>query len=190
MMNHLSNNDIHTLIDGMMVNGERSRLLAHLEECERCRREVTFHRFATRAAREMPPMKPSSRFTERVMIKLAPREQPAWLRWTLNNGANIFGMMIVLSVIGYLLTTPTVFTDQSSIGSSKLTETFQAYHGWYSQAKTFLGEQANRLKPDPGTTSTPSTESGKILVMIVVSLLALVGLDRFVFQRISRVRTQ
>jgi len=78
---------------GMMVNGERSGLLAHLEECERCRREVTFHRSTTRVAREMPPVKPSSRFTERVMVKIAPREQPAWLRWTLNNAGNIFGMM-------------------------------------------------------------------------------------------------
>lgn len=190
MMNHLSNNDIHSLIDGMMVNGERTRLLAHLEECERCRREVSFHRSATRVARAMPPVKPSSRFTERVMVKIAPREQQAWVRWTLNNAGNIFGMILVLSVIGYFLTTPTVFTDQSSTGPSALRETFQTYHGWYSQAKTFLGEQANRLKPDPATASAPSTESGKILVMIVVSLLALVGLDRFVFQRISRVRTQ
>lgn len=190
MMNHLSNNDIHSLIDGMMVNGERTRILAHLEECERCRREVTFHRSVTRVARAMPPVKPSSRFMERVMVKIAPSEQPAWVRWTLNNAGNIFGMILVLSVIGYFLTTPTVFTDQSSGGSSKLTETFQAYQGWYSQVKTFLGEQVNRLKPDPTTASTPPTEGGKILVMIVVSLLALVGLDRFVFQRISRVRTR
>ncbi|MEX1277240.1 MAG: zf-HC2 domain-containing protein [Bacteroidota bacterium] len=188
MMNHLSNNDIHSLIDGMMLNGERSRVLAHLEDCERCRREVAFHRSATRVAREMPPVKPSSRFTERVMIKVAPREQPAWLRWTLNNAGNIFGMILVLSVIGYLLTTPMVFTEQSSGGSSKLTETFQTYQGLYGQAKTFLAEQANKLKGDPSTASTPPTESGKILVMVVLSLLMLVGLDRFVFRRISRVR--
>jgi hypothetical protein len=190
MMNHLSNNDIYSLIDGMMLNGERSRVLAHLEGCERCRREIAFHRSATRAVRETPPVKLSSRFTERVMTMIVPRDQAAWLRWTLNNAGNIFGMILVLTVIGYFLTTPTLFTDQPSGSSEKLTQTFQTYQGLYGQAKTFLTDQVNRLKPTPSTASAPTAVSGKILAMIILSLLVLFGLDRFVFQRISRVRTR
>lgn len=187
-MNHLSNNELQSLIDGAIMNGERSRLMAHLEECDRCRREIEFHRSVTRVARALPPVKPSPHFTERVMTRIAPREQPAWLRWTLNNLGNIFGMIFVLGVLGYFLTTPKLFTFQTSNEPSKLTEALQTYNGLYENAKTFIAGQAEKLKGNPTGVSAATDETGKIPVMVVSSLLLLVLLDRFVFQRISRVR--
>lgn len=187
---HLSDHELHSLISETMVNGERAKVIAHLEECERCRREVAFHRSVTRIVRATPPIQPPARFTERVMALVVPREQAAWLRWTLDNLGNIFGMMLVLSMIGYALTKPVVFTSQSTDSPNTLTETFQTYEGWYGQIKAFFADQAGRLKPDPSAASASSTDGRTIIVMIVVSLIVLFGLDRFVFQRISRVRTR
>ncbi len=62
-------NEIAVYLDGRLTSDERARLLAHLDECGRCRRLVAETAAAAFAPDEVPTRSPNSRFRRCVISR-------------------------------------------------------------------------------------------------------------------------
>lgn len=186
-MNHLTTTDVVRFIDGELSQSELTRFAAHLQQCDRCQKELRFQRALLRVAHETPLVQPRSQFTQRVMEQLVPAKRHAWTQKILNNLGNIFAMMLVLGVLGYALSSPEKWMSMSSDKPSQFAVVVNTYSSYYAGAKQFLGEQATKLMGERSTNTTPSGAM-KVLEMTIVSILALAALDKFVLQRVTRMR--
>lgn len=180
-MSHLTYKQVQDLADGNIGEGMES-LRRHAAQCPRCAREVAVQRSVARAAKEAPVVKPSSRFTRKVMEVVDPGAQETWLFRLLGGTGKVLAMIVVLGIVGYALT----LLPGSAGTSSDQSEISKLFSDYYTQMQQALAQQAGRL--DQTMTSQTSTDGSRILSMTIVSILALALLDRFVLRPFLRPR--
>lgn len=183
-MNHLTVQQILEYVDGTILNGERTQVVAHLESCPRCRREVELQRALAKRAREVPLTRPSRRVVDRIMESILPATGNTLLRKVVNNLGNVLAMIVVLSIVVYAVSTPPVWKGDAA--PSVISETFKTYTGFYDQVSRYLTTESAKLQSKG---STPASHEGeKIIALTIVSLLALAALDKFVIRRVIRTK--
>ncbi|MBI3786734.1 MAG: zf-HC2 domain-containing protein [Ignavibacteriales bacterium] len=180
-MNHLTTEQLFRYVDETLPDAERSQLESHLLLCLRCRREVELQITLARITRELPLVKPSNRFTERVMASVLPKPQLSWVTKIINNLGNVFAMMLVLGVLGYVLFSPSFKTDVQPSKPSQLSEALKTFSGFYNKFSNVLVHQSTQLTK--GSTATSSGEGTKILLFTIVCLVVLASFDKFIIQR-------
>ena len=183
-MNHLTANEVLQVIDGSMLNGEKTRILVHLESCPRCRREVEFSRNLERVARIAPLSKPSRDFTARVMKRVDPQSKRSIATWFVNNLANILAMALVLTVVWYAVAVKQ--PAGPATGPSVVSNALAVYTEYYAKVREFF--PADRMKAIQKPVTDQSAETNKIVLFTVVSILILAAVDRLVVRRVIRLR--
>jgi hypothetical protein len=181
-MSHLTPEEIFQIIDSTIANGEKTRLLSHLDSCARCRREIDSQRGLEKAARTAPLASPSHEFTSSVMKRVAPAMKKSLVTKVVDNLANILAMALVLSVLFYALNVQKASTGTSE--PSFVTRTLAVYTEYYGKARDYLKQEI----PPASTAKERSPETIKIVLMAVVSLVILVGVDRFLLRRVIRLQ--
>lgn len=180
-MNHLTTEQLFQYVDGTLQDSERPPLESHLSLCLRCRREVEFQRTLAGVTRGLPLVKPSARFTERVMTSVLPKPQPSWVAKIMNNLGNVFAMMLVLGVLGYVLFSPSLKSDIQPSQPSQLSEALKTFSGFYNKFSNAIAHQSTQLTK--GTAANSSGEGTKILLFTIVCLVVLASFDKFIIQR-------
>ena len=182
-MNHLTTREILEFVDGTILDGQRTQVIAHLEACSRCRSEVEFHRTLVGAARRQPPHAPTRKFTDRVMQRILPNGQHRWIQTIMNNAGGVIAMGIVLAVLGYALLSS---NSSASPQPSMITEMVKVYDDLYAKVQEFLKVQATKLEslsPKPRAIG-----SDKLILLTLLSLVALGAVDRWLIQPRIRAR--
>ena len=183
-MNHLTASEVFQVIDGSMQNGEKTRILVHLEACSRCRREVEFNRTLERAARSAPLSKPTREFTSHVMARVVPTSRRSISTWFINNLANVLAMALVLTVVWYAVTVKT--QGGSAKGPTVVSNALAVYSQYYSSLREYF--PADRIKAIQKPVGEQSAETYKVALFTVISILILVVADRLVVRKMIRLR--
>lgn len=186
-MNHLSIEQVFRYVDGTLQSAESQQLEAHLSLCSRCRREIDLQRNLGRLAQGLPLVKPSARFTERVMVNIIPKSQSSWVTKIVNNLGNAFAMMFVLGVLGYVLFSPSLKTVEQPSQPSQFSEALKTFSGFYEKFGKAVTQQSLQLTK--GTATNSSGEGTKILLFTFLCLIALGTLDKFVLQKKIRLKS-
>jgi hypothetical protein len=184
-MNHLTTKEVFQIVDGTLANGERSRLLVHLESCPRCRKDVEVHKNVGRVLRQSPLASPSKQFTAGVMSKIVPVKK-SFASVIVNNLGNIFAMALVLSVVWYAVS----LAPQAKIQSepSAVSKALSLYMEYYAKARdVFVRGDVTAAGVQQPQQERPS-KANEIAGMTMLSLLILAGIDRFVGRRVVRLR--
>ena len=183
-MNHLTASEVLQVVDGSIVNGEKTRVFVHLEACPRCRREVEFSRTLERAARSAPLAKPSREFTSRVMGSVTPQSKRSVASWFINNLANILAMALVLTVVWYAVTSKTQGGPDK--GPTVVSNAIALYSEYYARLREYL--PADRMNVVQKPVGEQSAETNKIILFTAISVLILVALDHIVARKAIRLR--
>ncbi|MGB2869892.1 MAG: hypothetical protein WBD36_15695 [Bacteroidota bacterium] len=181
-MKHLTTTEIFGVVDGTILNGEKTTVLRHLEECGRCRQEVAFQKTLALAARNQSLTKPSKGFTARVMSTVLPPVHRSLTSRLLDNLGNLFAMMLVVGVVGYIVSGPAL-----SSGSTAQSETYQLFKGFsdgYATVNQFLSQQSFLAKQKVVET----TSGAKVLLFTIATLLFLAAIDRFVLRQFLKMK--
>lgn len=183
-MNHLTTNEVFQVVDETLANGARTKIVAHLEICSRCRQEVEFQRKLMRAARSAPLVRPSADLRARVLNAITPQAKGSLLSKIVNNLGNIVAMGMVLTVVWYAGTnmSPSKGGTQTSI----LSEAVKTYIEYYAHARDFVSKKQAQFV-DEGV-KNPSPKNDNLIYLTLVSIIILVAVDRFVVRRFLRIR--
>ena len=184
-MSHLTTREVLEIVDGTIANGERTKLLLHLEQCSRCRSEVDFQKSLERTAKDLPLTKPQRPFTGQVLGRVLPRTGKSWVSRIVNNLGSILAMGLVLSIVWYAINNSPA--SDSGRQPSVLSEAFKVYADYYSKAQTYLAKESSQLTSQPANSRAPKTDN--VIILTAVSLLILIAIDRFVVQRVMKTRT-
>jgi hypothetical protein len=183
-MDHLTVQQILEYVDGTILNGERTQVVAHLESCPGCRREVELQRALAKHLRAAPLARPSRRLVDRIMESVMPATGNPFVRKIVNNLGNILAMIVVLSIFVYAVSTPSV--RRGDAAPSVISETFKTYTAFYDQVSRYLTTESAKLQSK--RSAPASRDNEKIIALTIVSLLALVALDKFVIRRVIKTR--
>jgi hypothetical protein len=184
-MKHLTTNEVFQFIDDAFANGEKSRLIAHLEVCETCRREVERCHRLERTVREMPTARPAEGFTTRVLNRVIPDQKKSWVTRLINNLGNIIAMALVLTVIWYALSSTS--TPKDKVNPSASSRIYSTYVDYYVKVRDFASAELGKLIGDPK--KEPLASVDRTVTLTLISILILVGVDRLVGRRIVKVRS-
>jgi hypothetical protein len=183
-MNHLTTREIFEIVDGTIANGEKTRLIVHLEACPQCRQEVQFHRSIGQAAREGPLAQPSKGFKARIVGKVAPEARKSLVSKIVDNLANIMAMGLVLSVVWYAVNmAPASRNTTEPSGIAKALAVYTEYYAMARDATSneIIGVVGQRKKE-------PTSHTADVVTLTLISLLILVAIDRFVVRRVTKIR--
>jgi len=183
-MNHLTTSEVFQLVDERLANGDRAKIVAHLEACPRCRQEVEFQRRLSRAVRSAPLVRPSVGLRDRVLNAVVPQRKKSLLSGIVNNLGSILGMAMVLTVVWYAATT----TD-SSVGSAKpsvLSEAVKTYVAFYASARDFVVKKQTQFAGEPSKQTQRGNED--VIYLTIASIVILVAVDRFIVRRLVKIR--
>jgi hypothetical protein len=183
-MNHLTTREILQIVDGTIANGQKTKLLVHLETCQRCRQEVQFQRTLGQAAKEIPLTKPSKGFTPRILGTIAPGTRKSWVTRIVDNLGNILAMGMVLTVVWYAVNIGPASKNPTE--PSAISKAFAVYVEYYAKARDVASKEVARIVVEPRKEQTSKTVDAGTLTLI--SLLILVAIDRFVVRRVVRIR--
>jgi hypothetical protein len=183
-MNHLTTKETLQIVDGTIANGERTKLMLHLEACQRCRQEVQFHRSLGQAAKDVPLAIPSNGFTARIVSRIAPEAKKSLMSRIVDNLGNILAMGLVLSVVWYAVMS--VPTSKGSTEPSGISKAFAVYVEYYAKARDLTSKELVRIVGEAKKDQTSKTAD--VTTLTLISLLILVGIDRFVVRRVIRIR--
>jgi hypothetical protein len=183
-MSHLTTNEVFQIVDETLANGVRTKIVAHLEICARCRQEVEFQRRVLRVAKGAPLVRPSADFRERVLKSVTPQSQSGWLSKIVNNLGSILAMGIVLTIVWFAgsNTSPGSGSTQPSIFSGAV----KTYIDYYARARDFVATKQAQLLGEPAKNPTPRNDN--VIYLTIVSILILVAADRFVVRRLLKIR--
>jgi hypothetical protein len=183
MMNHLTTKEILQIVDGMIANGERTKLMMHLDACQRCRQEMQFQRSLGRAAKNAPLARPSNGFTARIVTRIAPESRKSLMSKVVDNLGNILAMGLVLSVVWYaIMSAP---PSKSSTEPSGISKALAVYVEYYAKARDVASKQLVRVVGEPDKNQTSQTTD--VATLTLISLLILIAIDRFVVRRVIRI---
>lgn len=183
-MNHLTTSEIFQIVDETLANGARTRIVAHLEVCPRCRQEVDFQRKLLRGARSAPLVRPSAGFRHKVLSAVATPLKWNVLQTAVNSLGSVLAMGIVLTVVWYAATAtsppdevkrPSMFSDAA-----------KTYVDYYARAREFIVKSQAHIIGEPAKKPPPKNEN--IIVLTMFSVIILVAVDRFVVRKLMRVR--
>jgi hypothetical protein len=183
-MSHLTTSEIFQVVDETLANGVRTKIVAHLETCSRCRQEVEFQQKLLRAAKSAPLVKPPTDLRARVLNAVTPQNKKNLLSKIVNNLGSILAMGIVLTVVWYAgsNTSPSGGSKQPSI----LSEAVKTYVDYYARAKDFVAKKQVQLVGD--TAKNPPPASDNVVYLTIASIIILVAVDRFVVRRFMKIR--
>ena len=183
-MNHLTTKEIFQIVDGTIANGERTKLIVHLDACQRCRQEVQVHRSLGQAVKEIPLAQPSNGFTARTLGEIAPEAKKSWVSRVVDNLGNIMAMGLVLSVVGYAVSMAP--TSKSPTEPSAISKALAVYVEYYAKARDVASKEFAGVVGEPKKEQTSTTAD--VATLTLISLLILVAIDRFVARRVIRIR--
>lgn len=183
-MSHLTTSEVFQVVDETLANGVRTKIIAHLEICSRCRQEVEFQRKLLRAAKSAPLVRPSAGLRDRVLYAVTPQSKKNLLSKIVNNLGNILAMGIVLTVVWYAgsNTSPSGGSNQPSI----LSEAVKTYVDYYASARDFVAKKQVQLVGE--SPKNPPPGSDNVIFLTIISLVILVAVDRFVVRRLIKIR--
>jgi hypothetical protein len=183
-MNHLTSSEVLQIVDETLANGVRTKIIAHLEICPRCRQEVEFQRKLLRAAKGAPLVRPSSELRAKVLNAVIPRDKKSLLSKIVNNLGNIVAMGMVLSVVWYAgsRTSPSGESRQPSVFS----EAVKTYVDYYARARDFVAKKQIQISGEPAKNAPKGSDN--VVLLTVISIVVLVAADRYVVRRLLRVR--
>jgi hypothetical protein len=183
-MSHLTTGEIFEVVDETLANGARTKIVAHLETCSRCRREVELQRRLLRAAKSAPLARPSADLRARVLTAVTPQSKNTVLSKIVNNLGSILAMGIVLTVVWY------AGSNMNAGGGNKqpsiLSEAVKTYVDYYALAKDFVVKKQVQLVGEGAKNPAPKNESAVYLT--IVSIVILVAVDRFVVRKLLKIR--
>lgn len=184
LMSHLTTNEIFQVVDETLANGVRTKIVAHLETCSRCRQEVEFQRKLLRAAMSSPLVRPSADFRTRVLNAVTPRSKNSLLSKIVNNLGSILAMGIVLTVVWF------AGSNTSASGGNRqpsiLSEAVKTYVDYYARARDFVAKKQVQLVGE--APKNPRQGRDNVIYLTIVSIVILVAADRFVFRKLTRIR--
>jgi hypothetical protein len=183
-MDHLTTKEIFQIVDGTIANGEKTRLMVHLEACQRCRGEVQFHRSVGQAAKDAPLARLSDGFTARIVSRIVPEPKKSMVSKIVDNLGNILAMGLVLSVVWFAVTSTPV--SKSSTEPSGISKALALYMEYYAKASDVASQQIVKVVGEPDKSQT--SKSTDVATLTLISLLVLVVIDRFVVRRVIKIR--
>ena len=183
-MNHLTTREIFQIVDGTIANGERTKLVAHLEACQRCRQEVQFQRTLGQTVRELPFVKPSRGFTARIVGKIAPEAKKSWILKIVDNLGNIMAMGLVLGVVWYAVNASSA--SKSSAEPSGFSKAVAVYLEFYAKVREVASKEIVTVVGEKKKEQSSNGEN--VAMLTLISLLILVSIDRFVVRRLIKIR--
>lgn len=178
-MNHLTTKQILEFTDATLDYAAQAQCTSHLAVCARCRREVDLQKLVSKVSRQQPVVTTSSGFVHRVMARIVPQPQKAWKTRVIDNLGNVFAMAMVLAVLGYAVTNPSLFRVQEQ--SSRQSFIPQSVTDAYAKVVQSFSQRANDATKQ--MVSSTGYENAKIISLTIFSLLILVALDQFVLKR-------
>jgi len=183
-MDHLTQEQIFAFLDSQLDDALEHRFNAHLAECARCRNEVALQRSLARTVSELPLEETSTRFTGRVMSRVLQSQKRSFSEKILQNLGYAFAMMMVLGVLGYLLSNSSSLFSGS--GESQPSEFVTAWKTFSANASQFLTQSTSQMSNT--VTQQTATPLAKILTITFLVLIGLVAIDRFVLQKVVRMK--
>lgn len=179
-MIHLTTKQILQFTDGTLDYASQAQCTNHLAICERCRKEVDFQKALAKVSRRESLEQTSTGFVQRVMARVNPQRQKNWKTTLVDNLGNVFAMAMVLAIVGYALSTPSLFQMQEqSSEPSLVTQTIS--NAYTSVVHSFA--QHTQEATQQVMQSTGSSKGTQMISLAVLSLLILVVLDQFVIKR-------
>jgi hypothetical protein len=182
-MSHLTTTEILQIVDGTIAIGEKTRLIGHMDSCPICRRELQFHRMLGQAAREAPLAKPSRGFTASVVKRVAPAAKRSWMSSVVNNLGNFIAMALVLSVVWFAVNSTAL--RKQPVEPSGISKVFALYVEYYAKAREAASKQVVKVVGEPK--KEQNSKSPDVAMLTLISLLILVGIDRFVVRRVIKI---
>jgi len=178
-MIHLTTKQVLQFVDGTLDYASQAQCTNHLAVCAQCRSEVEFQKTLAKVSRRQPTVQPSGQFASRVMGRVFPQKRKTVASTILDNLGNVFAMFVVLTVVGYAIANPSLFTPQDRPAQpSVLSQTIAATYGKIVQSF------AERTKDATQTVvSTSTNDSSRVISMTIMTLLILIVLDQFVLKR-------
>jgi hypothetical protein len=184
-MNHLTRQQILATVDNELGKTDQERLQLHLNDCARCRNEVAVQRALTSVARESLQTRASVRFTERVMSKvLRTAKYSSFTYKILQNLGYVFAMMLVVGVLGTVLMNPSRFLSGQS--PSQPSEFLTKWNTVSGQINQFFQQSTSQLNQTLAQRTSPP--SWKIILMTLCILGVYAVVDRYVIQRVVRMK--
>ncbi len=183
-MTHLTTKHILQFTDGTLDYASQAQCTNHLALCARCRKQVELHKAIAKVSRHQPAVRTSPGFVQRVMTRVVPQQEKTWKTRLVDNLGNVFAMAMVLAVLGYAITTPSLFRVQEqswpqSIIPQTVSDTYAKFIHSFSQRADAATQQVLR---------STANESNKMISLTVLSLFILVALDQFVLKRYMGMR--
>ena len=173
-MEHISPELMRQYADGELTVAERQRITNHLAVCERCRTSQRLETSLSDALRAVPQDVPSPRFDMQVLSELrsaaehrrSPR-RPAWK--VAAAGLLIAATLIVVVIAG---------ASGEEQSRSALTPVFEKVTAVFTPVMDAVARQSRQIMPQPG-----DGDFGVIRIFLIVTvvLLALAGIERFLF---------
>jgi anti-sigma factor RsiW len=99
-MNHMSSDELNELIDGMLPDSTKARVLGHIEECPSCSSAYRQSLIIDRGARAQIVERTGAAFVDTVMRKITPlMTQQSRFERIIKYSANFFALMILAFMI-------------------------------------------------------------------------------------------
>ena len=178
-MIHLTTKQILQFVDGTLDYASQAQCTNHLAVCGRCRKEVELQKVIAKASRHQPVIQTSAGFVRRVMTHIVPRQEKTWKTRMIDNLGNVFAMAMVLAVVGYAVTNPSIFKVQEQSTQQSIIP--QTVSDTYAKIVRSFSQRANAATQQVLTTT--GNESNKMISLTVLSLFILIALDQFVLKR-------
>jgi anti-sigma factor RsiW len=185
-MTHLTTKQVLQMIDGTLDYAGQAQCTSHLAVCERCRYEMEFQKAVAKAARHQPVVNTSAGFVRRVMLQIVPERRKSWKTRLVDNLGNVLAMGVVLAILGYAISSPSVFQAQEQ--SSQQSFIPQAVSETYAKFVQSIAQRANDATKQIATST--GNEGTKMIALTILSLLILVGIDQFVLKKHSGIKTK
>jgi hypothetical protein len=178
-MTHLTTKQIVQFTDGTLDYASQAQCTGHLAVCERCRKEIELQKAISKNARRQTLAQPALGFVQRVMERIVPQPQKTWKTRLVDNLGNVFAMAMVLAILGYAVSNPSLFqlqqqSSQPSIIPRVVTDT-------YVKLVQSISQRTNEVTQQVATST--GRENSNMISLTIVSLLILGAIDQFILKR-------
>jgi hypothetical protein len=183
-MTHLTNKQIVQFTDGTLDYASQAQCTGHLAVCERCRKEIELQKIIAKIARHQPAAQPASGFVQRIMEGIAPQPRKTWKTRLVDNLGNVFAMAMVLAILGYAVTNPSLFQLQQQSSSPSIVP--QVVTDTYAKFVQSIAQRTSEVTQQVATST--GRENSNIISLTIFSLLILAAIDQFILKRYMGMR--
>ena len=185
-MTHLTTKQILQFTDGTLDYALQAQCTKHLAICERCRKEVELQKAISKTARHQPLVRVEPGFVQRVMARIVPQPRKSWRTRIVDNLGNVVAMALVLTMLGYAISNPSLFKVQQQSSTQSIIP--QSVSEAYAKFIQIVGQRANEATQRIAIPT--SHENNNVISLTVLSLVILGALDQFVLKRYMGMRTK